>query len=774
MKILARIIDAIAKYNPNHRPAGSAAGGEFAPRQGGGAGESRRERGRRIYEESVRAAAEANARNTPHFEEPANSEAIGSVIRRPEFPKLSQQFIDDFDLDPGDLRQSPFKATLGVSHLDNLTGAHLDAYMRLVDGVKNLEHLPLKTVEFKNLQSVQHHVLWPVVDSYARSPHNLGSTDDAGSFNDRPLVVRVHGQEWIVDGHHRLSGHYLRGHDSMEVRYANIDAAVKGVHKGLAVVLELVEKFNANHDARGRFAAVGGHILPKFADRAHFESWAKQRGVGEFDINSPTSRYFGATTHRHIQALLRTGDISHDQIERDTTWDITRAPKVKHGEIVSHAIAEAQATAHATIPHIDEAFHASKFAVTKQTPLYRIVSGEFAAQLHVGGSFSDNGYTSTTVLAHTLNAQARRIGLATGDPGARMRIHVAEPTKVLLNPHEAEVLLPRGMVFHVTSRVKNRLVVTAYTPDHHIAKARRKYPKGTAGGKGGQWMPKDGTGLTADAAGVWRHSKTGVEASAAHVARLKEIGASRGYKDIKLNPDPDHYLQAVGKDSKGRRKTWYKPSFLEANKETKYLRLEQFHKARPRILEAIDHVLSTEKAGTPMHEAALALKLIDRTGFRPGSDKDTLAEKKAYGATNMQARHVKVTGDTMTFAFTGKKGVSIKKTLEDRELAALIGPRVKKGGRLFDTDGGKLKDFLVAHGYGDFMPKDFRTWNGTNLALKLVHEMPKPKTDTAFKAAQKKVAVAVSQHLGNTPAIALASYINPKVWHHWLPVRKAS
>jgi DNA topoisomerase-1 len=166
---------------------------------------------------------------------------------------------------------------------------------------------------------------------------------------------------------------------------------------------------------------------------------------------------------------------------------------------------------------------------------------------------------------------------------------------------------------------------------------------------------------------------------------------------------------------------------------------------------------------------ALVALLIRRMGLRPGSDTDTKAEKKAYGATNLKASHIKTGGGKVRASFTGKKGVALDLELDDPELAGLLEDRRKgKGGedRLLDTDERKLRAYMgrVAPGV---KPKDLRTYLGTATAMDLVASMPVPKTEREYKSRRKEVATKVSRLLGNTPTVALASYISPSVFGPW-------
>ena len=62
----------------------------------------------------------------------------------------------------------------------------------------------------------------------------------------------------------------------------------------------------------------------------------------------------------------------------------------------------------------------------------------------------------------------------------------------------------------------------------------------------------------------------------------------------------------------------------------------------------------------------------------------------------------------------------------------------------------------------EFSAKDFRTWRGTVIAAHALAD-----ADGSTKTSRKRAAAAamreVSKHLGNTPAVARSSYIDPRV-----------
>ena len=88
-------------------------------------------------------------------------------------------------------------------------------------------------------------------------------------------------------------------------------------------------------------------------------------------------------------------------------------------------------------------------------------------------------------------------------------------------------------------------------------------------------------------------------------------------------------------------------------------------------------------------------------------------------------------------------------------------------GQLFGVSEKDLLDHVHSFDGGGFKTKDFRTLVGTKSAQASLANRDAPKDAKAYKKAVKEVATEVSQVLGNTPSVALASYINPAVFAPW-------
>jgi DNA topoisomerase IB len=78
-------------------------------------------------------------------------------------------------------------------------------------------------------------------------------------------------------------------------------------------------------------------------------------------------------------------------------------------------------------------------------------------------------------------------------------------------------------------------------------------------------------------------------------------------------------------------------------------------------------------------------------------------------------------------------------------------------------------NYYLKHHLGEeFSAKDFRTWNGTVMAAVSLatHGLDAP-TKTARKRCMDRAVREVSQLLGNTPAVARRSYIDPRVFDRY-------
>ena len=143
-------------------------------------------------------------------------------------------------------------------------------------------------------------------------------------------------------------------------------------------------------------------------------------------------------------------------------------------------------------------------------------------------------------------------------------------------------------------------------------------------------------------------------------------------------------------------------------------------------------------------------------------------DKTSYGATNLLARHMRLTDGQVRLSFTGKGGKQVVKTLADRRLHRVLDQIGDLPGRhLFsyiDSDGStrrihshEVNAYIAdAIGIEGATAKTFRTWAGTLAAFELALDAPDRLT-------RKTVAEAAAARLANTPAVCRTFYIHPKV-----------
>jgi DNA topoisomerase IB len=177
---------------------------------------------------------------------------------------------------------------------------------------------------------------------------------------------------------------------------------------------------------------------------------------------------------------------------------------------------------------------------------------------------------------------------------------------------------------------------------------------------------------------------------------------------------------------------------------------------------------------------AAAVRLLDIGMFRVGSEQYA-DEDHGIGLATVRKEHVRVNGDTVEFDYPGKGGLRRQQVIEDpvtHELIAKLkrrrgGPEEllawQDGRRWRDVRSDDINEYLKGQLGEDFSAKDFRTWNATVMAaVTLAVDGREAATKTARKRAINQSVKAVSELLGNTPAVARRSYIDPRVFDRYL------
>jgi DNA topoisomerase-1 len=265
------------------------------------------------------------------------------------------------------------------------------------------------------------------------------------------------------------------------------------------------------------------------------------------------------------------------------------------------------------------------------------------------------------------------------------------------------------------------------------------------------------------------------------IERIEALVIPPAWRDVWISPNPRAKLQATGIDAAGRRQYLYHPEFRARQEQAKFDKLVRFAEKLPDLRMAMSEHMELEGLQRE-RVAAIAVRLINLGWFRVGSERYA-KRNRTFGITTLTKKHVSVRGSRIAFRFKGKHNVQIRTAIVDAELARAIAElldqpgvsrrlfRYEYEGELVPLDGRKLNDYIQAYMGAEFTAKDFRTWGGTLIAAIALAEHGVVETEAQAKRAVAGVMRTVGERLGNTPAVARASYVSPAVVEQYLDGR---
>jgi DNA topoisomerase I len=267
---------------------------------------------------------------------------------------------------------------------------------------------------------------------------------------------------------------------------------------------------------------------------------------------------------------------------------------------------------------------------------------------------------------------------------------------------------------------------------------------------------------------------------AAILARIQALVIPPAWTDVWIAPRANAKLQATGLDKAGRRQYLYHPDFRAQQEQAKYDKLIRFAERLPALRAAISADMD---CACLCHDraCAIAVRLINLGWFRVGNERYAKASR-TFGITTLRKRHVSIRGSRISFKFRAKHSIQVRTALVDanvskalQELLALPGgPRLfryERDGEIYPLDARKLNDYIRKHMGEEFSAKDFRTWGGTLIAAISLAERGLPETETEQRRTIAAVMRCVGEKLGNTAAVARASYVSPAVIDQYLDGR---
>jgi DNA topoisomerase IB len=259
--------------------------------------------------------------------------------------------------------------------------------------------------------------------------------------------------------------------------------------------------------------------------------------------------------------------------------------------------------------------------------------------------------------------------------------------------------------------------------------------------------------------------------------RIRELAIPPAWSDVWICPVPNGHIQAIGTDAAGRKQYRYHERWRARKDQEKFERMVDLARRLPDVRAAASGHLALD--GFPRERVlACAVRLLDRGFFRVGGEE--YAENGSYGLATLLKEHVTLLPESaLVFEYTAKSGLERLQSIVDPDVYEVVAALKRrrhggsellayKNGRWRDVRSGDINDYIKEITGGDFSAKDFRTWHGTVLAaVALAVSGRAAASKTARNRAMTRAAHEVAHYLGNTPAVARSSYIDPRVFDRY-------
>jgi DNA topoisomerase IB len=260
------------------------------------------------------------------------------------------------------------------------------------------------------------------------------------------------------------------------------------------------------------------------------------------------------------------------------------------------------------------------------------------------------------------------------------------------------------------------------------------------------------------------------------LTRLRGLVIPPAWRDVWICPDPRGHIQATGIDAAGRRQYLYHPVWRTKRDAAKFDHVLEVAERLPMLRKQVDADLSGRGLNRPRVLAAVA-KLLDSGAFRIGGDQYATGDEPSYGVATLRPEHLRAQRGCVVFEYVGKGGLQRVQSVADPDVCTLLRDlrRRRRGAeRLFaywepatrqwrDVRSDEVNEYLRQASGGEMTAKDFRTWHATVIAAVELAAAGPQRSATARKRTVAHVMRTVSDQLGNTPAVARASYVDPRV-----------
>ena len=278
----------------------------------------------------------------------------------------------------------------------------------------------------------------------------------------------------------------------------------------------------------------------------------------------------------------------------------------------------------------------------------------------------------------------------------------------------------------------------------------------------------------------YRDSDGSRVSEAEEILRITELAIPPAWEDVWICGDPLGHLQATGVDAAGRKQYLYHPRWRELRDREKFEHMLAFAGALPRLRRRVLKQLANGDELDEQRVLACAVRLLDIGLFRIGSEQYA-DEEGGIGLATVERGNVKLDGDEVVFDYPAKGGVRRVQVIRDPASCEVVkalrrrraGPdqllAYRERGRWRRVSSEQISDYLKDQIGEEYSAKDFRTWNATVLAAVAVAvDGRQASSQRARKRVIDGAVRGVSEVLGNTPAVARRSYIDPRVFDRYL------
>ncbi len=260
--------------------------------------------------------------------------------------------------------------------------------------------------------------------------------------------------------------------------------------------------------------------------------------------------------------------------------------------------------------------------------------------------------------------------------------------------------------------------------------------------------------------------------------RIRALVLPPAWTGVWISPDALGHIQATGIDSRGRTQYRYHELWRQQRDEQKYEHMLRFAAALPRLRDTTRRDLGRRPLDRG-RVAAAAVRLIDLGLFRVGGERYAELDHH-YGAVTLEKRHVSIRRDGLHFDYVGKEGKERAITVTDAAVLPTVRALARADNGLsalfcfrdarsawYPIHSHDVSAYIAENSGGHFTAKEFRTWNATLLMALLLAAAGPPASERAARTAIRESIRGVAQWLGDTPAVARASYIDPRIVSHY-------